>query len=88
MSMDRNNASAGTCFSRATANNASFDLPPAPVEVSLPLDGQSYTWQGTLSRYDGADFEERYENMMAEVMSVFEPPTASRLHFGEKGEGA
>ena len=28
-----------------------------------------------LARYDGATFEERYDNMMAEVMSVFEPPT-------------
>jgi len=34
-----------------------------------------------LSRYDGADFEERYHNMMASIMSVFEPPTSSRLRF-------
>ena len=33
-----------------------------------------------LSRYDGADFEERYDNMMASVMSVFDPPASSRLH--------
>ena len=34
-----------------------------------------------LSRYDGANFEEQYANMMASVMSVFDPPTSSRLHF-------
>ncbi len=28
-----------------------------------------------LSRYDGATFEEKYEAMIAEVMSVFDPPT-------------
>jgi 2,4-dienoyl-CoA reductase (NADPH2) len=33
-----------------------------------------------LSRYDGADFEERYDDMMASVMSVFDPPASSRLH--------
>lgn len=28
-----------------------------------------------LSRYDGETFDEKYENMMKDVMSVFEPPT-------------
>lgn len=28
-----------------------------------------------LSRYDGATFEEKYDNMMSSVMSVFYPPT-------------
>ena len=28
-----------------------------------------------LSRYEGADFEEKWENMIREVMSVFDPPT-------------
>ena len=30
-----------------------------------------------LSRYDGATFEEKYDNMIATVMSVFEPPAYS-----------
>jgi 2,4-dienoyl-CoA reductase-like NADH-dependent reductase (Old Yellow Enzyme family) len=34
-----------------------------------------------LSRYDGADFEERYANMMSSVMSVYDPPASSRLRF-------
>ena len=28
-----------------------------------------------LSRFDGASFDEQYQNMIAEIMSVFEPPT-------------
>ncbi|MBZ5617978.1 MAG: NADH:flavin oxidoreductase [Acidobacteriia bacterium] len=32
-----------------------------------------------LSRYDGADFDEKYRNMMASVMSVYDPPASSRL---------
>jgi hypothetical protein len=28
-----------------------------------------------LSRFDGDSFEEKYQNMIADVMSVFEPPT-------------
>jgi 2,4-dienoyl-CoA reductase (NADPH2) len=32
-----------------------------------------------LSRYDGATFEEQYENMMECVMAVFEPPTRPHL---------
>ena len=28
-----------------------------------------------LSRFDGPTFEKKYENMMKEVMSVFDPPT-------------
>ena len=30
-----------------------------------------------VSRYDGESFEEKYDNMMREVMSVFDPPTFS-----------
>jgi len=36
-----------------------------------------------LSRYDGATFDERYQNMMASVMSVFEPPASARLKFDD-----
>jgi 2,4-dienoyl-CoA reductase (NADPH2) len=37
-----------------------------------------------LSRYEGADFDEKYANMMVSIMSVFEPPTSSLL----QGNGA
>jgi len=40
-----------------------------------------------VSRYDGANFEERYKNMIASVMSVFDPPSSSRLHI-ETGKAA
>lgn len=40
-----------------------------------------------LSRYDGATFEEKYENMMATAMSVFEPPAAARLRFEDEVSG-
>lgn len=30
-----------------------------------------------LSRFDGATFEEKYQNMMTSLMSVFDPPTAT-----------
>jgi len=33
-----------------------------------------------VSRYDGAHFEERYNNMIASVMTVFNPPASSLLH--------
>lgn len=36
-----------------------------------------------LSRYDGADFDARYQNMMRTVMAVFEPPASSRLTFND-----
>jgi 2,4-dienoyl-CoA reductase (NADPH2) len=40
-----------------------------------------------LSRYDGATFEERYRNMMASVLSVFDPPASSRIRL-DIGSGA
>ncbi len=35
-----------------------------------------------LSRYDGSSFEEQYQNMMACIMSVFEPPTFPQTETG------
>lgn len=36
-----------------------------------------------ISRYEGADFQERHDNMIKTVMSVFEPPTSARLTFND-----
>lgn len=68
------------------ANN---DLPHIFLEKNGPDPGKECTYCNKcllndlenplgcyeLSRYDGANFEEKYENMMASVMSVFTPPT-------------
>ncbi|GAB4394674.1 MAG: hypothetical protein Tsb0032_22020 [Kiloniellaceae bacterium] len=68
------------------ANN---DLPRILRQAEGPVAGKACTYCNKcllndlenplgcyeLSRYDGASFEERYDNMMREVMSVFEPPT-------------
>lgn len=40
-----------------------------------------------LSRYEGADFEAKYANMMASAMSVFYPPTSARLQFASGDPG-
>lgn len=38
-----------------------------------------------LSRYAGDSFEEKYQNMMESVMSVFDPPTSAHLAFKDEG---
>jgi 2,4-dienoyl-CoA reductase (NADPH2) len=74
------------------ANN---DLPEILKQQNGPAPGKECTYCNKclindlenplgcyeLSRYDGADFDERYRNMMASVMSVFDPPSSSRLRF-------
>ena len=68
------------------ANN---DLPKILRQAEGPVAGKACTYCNKcllndienplgcyeLSRYDGASFEERYDTMMKEVMSVYEPPT-------------
>jgi len=39
-----------------------------------------------VARYDGADFEEKYRNMIATVMAVYDPPSSSRLRFDDEAE--
>jgi 2,4-dienoyl-CoA reductase-like NADH-dependent reductase (Old Yellow Enzyme family) len=68
------------------ANN---DLPQILAKANGPEPGKECTYCNKclvndlenplgcyeLSRFDGDSFEQRYERMIAEVMSVFEPPT-------------
>jgi multidrug efflux pump subunit AcrA (membrane-fusion protein) len=43
--------------SQAIPTASGYELPPTPVTVAFSLEGQEYTWQGVLARFDGVGID-------------------------------
>jgi len=58
--------------SGARSGQPYFEVPPADATVTYQLSGQSYTWAGHLSRYEGTGVDERTRTVPCRIL-VSEP---------------
>ena len=63
--------------SAAAALTYKYDLPKVPVEVSVELDGNEFTWPARLDRYDGAGINAGTRTVP--VIAVVDDPRAVKL---------
>ena len=64
----------------ARAALSPYDVPPVPVTVTYEVLGNTYSWQGVLSRYDGIGVDERTRTVPCRVL--VEEPRAVSLRAG------